>query len=288
MRGDKHGGSGAGKIVGIDTFWNIPRCCIQTNIFGVVIKSRPNGIWMTKEEFRQWRQGFGLTQDETAEMFGVTRNTVQNWENGPSALPASIDSLCEIWSDRLRKEIADLGPVTLNYADGPMFVSPYGPRTRMAQLRQEPYATNAAAIARVRKLWHEPGFHGPFIVEKDDKPLWNQVELMRVVVGDDTRAPTVRNTINKLAKYVLNNSDAFAQDGRRMFTKPEADKHKKRIESVARRLEQLAVEAENRFVAHEEFHELLSQLHELGFYPTERLVRSVAQAIVGEEVAAAV
>jgi len=125
-------------------------------------------------------------------------------------------------------------------------------------------------------------------VEKDNKPLWNQVELMHVIDGDDTRAPTVRNTINKLAKYVLNNSDAFAQDGRRMFTKPEADKHKKRIESVARRLEQLAAEAENRFVAYEEFHKLLSQLHELGFFPTERLVRSVAQAIAGEEVAAAV
>jgi hypothetical protein len=158
----------------------------------------------------------------------------------------------------------------------------------MAQLRQVPYATNAAAIARVRNLWRGPGFHGPFIVEKDDKPLWNQVELMRVVDGDDTRAPTVRNTINKLAKYVLNNSDAFAQDGRRMFTKPEAEKHKRRIESVACRLERLAGEAENRFVAYEEFHELLSHLHELGFYPTERLVRNVAQAIAGEEVAAAI
>ena len=105
---------------------------------------------MTKQEFREWRERFGLTQDDLAKRFGVTRNTVQNWESGPSALPGTLGDACKVWEDRLRKEIAEIGPVTLCYTDGPMFIDPYGPRRKLAMLQQEPYPTNAAALARVK------------------------------------------------------------------------------------------------------------------------------------------
>jgi hypothetical protein len=188
-----------------------------------------------------------------------------------------------VWTDRLKKEIPDLGPVTLIYADAPMFIAPYGPRGRIAQLRQEPYATNAAALARVRILWDRPDFHGPFIIEKDHRPLWNQVELMRVVEGSDRGAPTVRNTIAKVAKYVLANSEASARDGRRMLTRAEAKEHKEKVEAVGRELDKLAEEAEDRTLSYPEFEVLLRKLHKLGFYPLERLVGGVAHAIAGEE-----
>lgn len=242
---------------------------------------------MTKEEFREWRQQFGLTQDEAAEKFGVKRNTIQNWENGGTALPGTLAGACEVWTDRLKKEIPELGPVTLIYADAPMFVAPYGPRGKMAMLQQEPYATNAAAIARVRLLWGRRDFHGPFIIEKDHKPLWNQVELMRVVDGSDRGAPTVRNTIAKVAKYVLAHSDVYARDGRRSLTQAEAKVQKDKIEAIGRELGALAEEAERRPVLYEEFDTLLRGLHKLGFFPLGRLVSGVAHAITGAEVAAA-
>jgi hypothetical protein len=113
------------------------------------------------------------------------------------------------------------------------------------QLQQEPYATNAAALARVRVLWGRPDFHRPFIIEKDHRPLWKQVELMRVVDGSDRGAPTVRNTIAKVAKYVLANSEASARDGRRMLTPAKAKEHKEKVEAVGRELNKLAEEAED-------------------------------------------
>jgi transposase len=242
---------------------------------------------MTKKEFRDWRQRFGLTQDEAANLFGVKRNTIQNWEAGATALPGTLEGACEIWTDRLRKQIPDLGPVTLIYADAPMFVAPYGPRGKMAMMQQEPYATNAAAIARVRFLAARPDFQGPFILEKDHKTLWNQVELGRVIDGTDRGAPTVRNTIAKVAKYVTDHSHTYARDGRRALMPTEAKARQENIATIGARLAELAEEAEDRHVPYAEFEVLLRSLHALGFFPLDRLVSGVAHAITGEEVAAA-
>jgi hypothetical protein len=86
---------------------------------------------------------------------------------------------CAVWEDQLKKEMADLGPVTLCYADGPMWVDPYRPRNRFPMLRQEGYPTNSAALARLRMIWGDNDVHGPFIMERSGNSVWNQVELAR-------------------------------------------------------------------------------------------------------------
>jgi hypothetical protein len=238
---------------------------------------------MTKEEFRRWREQFGLTQSDTANRFGVTRNTIQNWENGASTMPSTIGDACAVWEDRLKKETAELGPVTLCYADGPMWIDPYGPRHKAASMELEPYPTNAAGLARVRMIWDQPNVHGPFIMEKSGGPLWNQVELARVVDGSDKGAPTVRNTIARLANYILENSAVFVR-GVKMPTVGEIEAKAAAIRSVGEELLHLAAESEKRFVAYVEFEALLSELHKLGSYPTNRHVGDVAHAIHGEEI----
>ncbi len=239
---------------------------------------------MTKQEFREWREQFGLTQDEIAKRFGVSRNTVQNWEYGPSALPGTLGDACTVWENRLKKEVAEIGPVTLCYADGPMFIDPYGPRGRAAMLQQEPYPTNAAALARVRILWRKPGFCSPFIMEKAGTILWNQVELMRVVDGSDKGAPTVRNTIAKVAAYVAENSHIFAR-GRKPLAPAEVEARTSAIRAIGKGLVQLSEESEERTVEYSEFEALLDQLHKLGFFPTQRQVSDLAHAFRGEEIA---
>jgi Helix-turn-helix len=237
---------------------------------------------MTKEEFREWRERFGLTQSDIAKRFGVSRNTIQNWESGATAMPNMIGDACSVWGDRLKKELAELGPVTLCYADGPMWIDPYGPRTKLASIELEPYPTNSAALARVRMIWGQPNVHGPFITEKSGGPLWNQVELARVVDGSDRGAPTVRNTITRLAAYVLEDS-GFVR-GVNAPTKKQIDDQTAAIRSVGKQLTELAAESEARFVSYQEFEVFLSRLHKLGFYPTERQVGDVAHAIRGEEI----
>ena len=83
---------------------------------------------MTGTEFRERRERCGLTQSEIAKAFGVSRNTVQNWESGATALPSTIDQGFMVWEDRFKKNTAARGPVTLCYADGPMWVDAYRPR----------------------------------------------------------------------------------------------------------------------------------------------------------------
>jgi hypothetical protein len=46
-------------------------------------------------------------------------------EGEATPIPQAVDMSCEIWEARLKQENPDLGPVTLIYSDGPMFVDPY-------------------------------------------------------------------------------------------------------------------------------------------------------------------
>jgi len=238
---------------------------------------------MIPAELKQWRERFGLTQAELAKRLGVTRNTIQNYESGATPLPATLEQACAAWEDRFNKDTAELGPLTLCYADGPMWVDPYRPRNRFPMLRQEAYPTNSAALARVRMIWGGVDVHGPFIVERSGKPLWNQVELARVVDGSDSNAPTVRNTIRRLANYILENSAVFVR-GVKTPSLEEIQAKTAEIRATGEALLQLAAESDERYVRYEEFEILLKRLHALGSYPTNRQVSDVAHAIHGEEI----
>jgi hypothetical protein len=162
-------------------------------------------------------------------------------------------------------------------------VDPYRPRNRYPMLRQEAYPTNSAALARVRMIWGDTDVHGPFIIERSGNPVWNQVELARVVDGSDNNAPTVRNTIKRLADYILENKTAFVR-GERTPTVKEIEAITASIQATGEALLQLATESETRCVTYAEFEVLLKRLHELNTYPTNRQVGDVAQAIQGEEI----
>lgn len=239
---------------------------------------------MTPVEFRTWRERFGLTQGDLGKRLGVTRNTIQNWENGATALPGMLNDACAVWEDRLKQEMAESGPVTLCYSDGPMWVDAYRPRNRLPSLQLEPYPTNSAALARVKMIWGTEGVYGPFIMEESGGALWNQVQLARVVDGSDNGAPTVRNTIRRLANYILENSAVFVR-GVKMPTVEEIKGITASIEATGEALLQLATESETRCVTYVEFEVLLKRLHELNTYPTNRHVGDVAHAIRGEEIA---
>lgn len=241
---------------------------------------------MTKEELRKWRERFGLTQGEFATRFNLSRNTIQNWEAGVTPLPSTIAGACAVWEDRLKKEMADIGPLTLIYADGPMFVDPYRPRNRASALHHEPFPTNAAALARVQHLWAREDFDGPFIIEKSGQPLWNQIELEHVVNGNDKGAPTLANTIRKVSEYVRANSHIHVREGARMSSDKERQDAKKGMEAIADELDVMVKRVPQGAVRYSDFEALLSRLHALGFFPPNKLVSDVAHAAHGNELAA--
>ena len=234
------------------------------------------------QEFKAWRERLKLTQETVAQRFRVSRTTIQNWESGATPISQAVEMSCEIWEPRLKQEDPDLGPVTLIYTDGPMFVDPYGPRQRLAMMRQEACPTNAWAIARVLKCWGRDGFCNPFIIEKSGKPLWNVIELQRVVEGSDTGAPTVSNLLKAIAEGVKSTSASFVWTGK--GPNPSGrEERRQRIEGLATELDALAATTLDNSDSRQQVEEVFFKLRSLGKMPQDSLVNSIAQAFAAAE-----
>jgi hypothetical protein len=238
---------------------------------------------MFGKELKAWRERMRLRQERVAEKLGVTRTTIQNWESGATPIPKAVEMSCEVWEHRLKQEDPDFGPVTLIYSNGPMFINPQGPRSPLSIMRQEPYLTNAAAIARVQKLWGRDDFHNPFVIEGNGKPLWNVVELERVINGSDTGAPTLANLIKAIAKNVRATSTLFPRSGPKSDPS-EMEQRQHAIEGLAEELENSAVTEVPSADYQRKIEDLFSKLRTLGKRPPGSLVNNVAQAFVAAEI----
>lgn len=229
---------------------------------------------MKGEDFKRWREATRLTQQQVADRFSVSRATVQNWES--SMTPQAVDMSLQIWESRLRQENPETGPVTLIYSDGPMFINPYGPRKRAAMMHQEPFPKNAGAIARVQLLWNRDGFHNAFIIEESGKPLWNVVELQRIVEGGDDNAPTLVNLLKRAAREIRENSGIFVR-GVKSPTQAEIKTRTTAIEAVAGKLEKIADAGHERATKSlQEIDALFSRLLELGTRAPDSIVSGIA------------
>jgi hypothetical protein len=192
-----------------------------------------------------------------------------------------VETACTFWERRLKQENPGVGPVTLIFADAPMFVDPYGPRGRTAMLHQEPYPSNTAAIARVLALSGRHNFHNPFIIEKSGEDLWNAVELDRVARGEDSGAPTLVNLLRRLAKHVQGTSTLYVRSGSKMPSQYEAKAKQERIEALAVEINNLADAAADDRITYPQIEERLSALRALGKFAPDDLVFGIAQAFGG-------
>jgi DNA-binding XRE family transcriptional regulator len=235
---------------------------------------------MDASEFSAWRKRAGITQEELADRWArVTRTTIQNWESGATPIPQAVETACTTWERRLKQENPTLGPVTLIFADGPMFIDPYGPRRPLAMMHQEPYQSNAAAIARVVELAGHSDFHNPFVIEKSGEDLWNAIELGRVARGEDSEAPTLVNLLRRLAKHVTETSAQYVRSGPKMPSHQEVKARQQRIEMLAAEIGGLADAAAHGPVSRTDVEKRLSSLRELGKFAPDSLVSGIAHAL---------
>jgi hypothetical protein len=238
---------------------------------------------MNAQELIAWRREVGVTQERFAEICGVARSTVQNWEAG-SSIPNAVESHCQIWGKRLRQEDPRRGPVTLVYADAPMFINPNMPRGRLAMLQQEPFLINAFALKRAQQLWNDAAFYNPFVLEENGRELWNSVELGRAVRGEDPNAPTPENwrrrSLTALADFAKKNAlTNIVYDGPALPTAKEKDVRHRRILELATELDQLAEQpfAPKTYTAAED---VFGKLRGLGRMLPDDLVSDLAWAFL--------
>jgi DNA-binding XRE family transcriptional regulator len=234
---------------------------------------------MNALDFKNWREKLRLTQQQVADRLGVSRTTIQNWESD-TPIPQSVEMSCKVWGHRIKQENPAIGPLTLVYSDGPMFIDPYGPRRRPAMMQQEPFPTNAAVLARVQQLAGGTNFYNPFVIEADHQPLWNAPELARVLQGEDSDAPTLANMLHKTAKAVRDDAANFVRSGPKSPTPAEKEARKKAIVAQADLLDKFAEgslsEIAGNYLAVEKIFE---QLRTLGTRAPDQLVSGIAFAV---------
>jgi Helix-turn-helix len=233
---------------------------------------------ITGSELRAWRDSFGLSQQELAEKSGVTRQTVQNWEGAAGPLSKSVATGIQYLDRRLRQEDPLRGPVTLVYADGPMFISPYGPR-RVAMMQQETHTSNAAVLARVRMLMSGNKFFNPFVMEGEMLDLWNMMELQNAIDGRDDGAPTVSNMLHKLTASIRTDAPNYVRTGPKLDGRPDIDKRVRELEALSMQLERIAVQSLPEILGeYRTIEAILGQVRSLGLRPKDNLVSGLAQA----------
>jgi DNA-binding XRE family transcriptional regulator len=136
---------------------------------------------MDRWEFLKWRKTLGFTQAEAGQKLGVNRGTIQHWENGITRIPQAVELACQELTRRW-KQRPDFGPVTLVYADGPMWQPPDGPR-RNPLIQCELHPNNEAAIQQACRLRGSSAFINPLIIEEDGGIVWTGPELLRECHG---------------------------------------------------------------------------------------------------------
>jgi hypothetical protein len=234
---------------------------------------------MNGQDFKAWRTSFDLTQADVADRFGVTRTTVQNWEALPGPLPNAVNYGLTLWTRTLKQAQPLRGPVTLNYSDGPLFIQPFGPRRPLAMLHQETHPNNAAVLARVQVLAGADGMFNPFVLEEGAHDLWNIVELQRVMVGEDSNAPTLPNMVCRLAAGIRADAPYYVRSGARMATSAEQDKRMRELEALAVVLDSIGKQTMQEVVGQQANIEgIMQQVQTLGLRLRNDLVSGIASA----------
>jgi transcriptional regulator with XRE-family HTH domain len=125
----------------------------------------------------KWRRKLKYSQFEAAAMLGLSRAAIQHWETERHPISNVIELACEELTRRW-KQRPEFGPVTLIYADDPVW-SCADHSTRSLFVQCELYSNNEAAHQRACWLKATRKLVNPLIVAEDGEIVWAAPELLR-------------------------------------------------------------------------------------------------------------
>jgi DNA-binding XRE family transcriptional regulator len=132
---------------------------------------------MNGTELREWRRLLGLTQEQAAKEFEVTRATVQNWEYEITAVPRAVElasrQILRLWKRRL-----EFGPVTLVYAMPALGTAAYEPES-LPVFFCERYPNNKAALLACSTRIGTRDFSSSFILDDAKSVIWSGMDLLK-------------------------------------------------------------------------------------------------------------
>ena len=128
---------------------------------------------MNGTELRDWRGLLGLTQEQAAKEFEVTRATVQNWEYGITAVPRAVElasrQILRRWKRRL-----EFGPVTLVCSMPPLRAAADEPES-LPVFFCERYPNNKAALLACSTRIGTRAF----ILDDAKSVIWSGMDLLK-------------------------------------------------------------------------------------------------------------
>ena len=129
-------------------------------------------------DFKKWRKKLKYSQFEAAKKLGVRRAAVQHWESERVPISKVVELACEELTRRWKQRPA-FGPVTLLYANEPVWPGRHHHPTRRLFVQCELYADNEAALRRACSLQKSQNLINPlFIVAQDGEIVWASPELL--------------------------------------------------------------------------------------------------------------
>jgi hypothetical protein len=79
-------------------------------------------------------------------------------------------------TERRKRQAHEYGPVSLYYADGPL----WGSSDKQVVVERETFASNAEALKRLSALFGSSEIFNPFITDPTDETIWTEHELRSV------------------------------------------------------------------------------------------------------------
>lgn len=132
---------------------------------------------MSTWNFKEWRKRLGYTQSEAAGQLGLSRATIQYWEAKLRPVPLEVEFACRELLRRW-KQRPEFGPVTLLYADDPIWQE-VSPPCGVRLLQCERHPDNESAIMRAVWLTKSKVLVTPLITEDDGNVIWSGQDLLR-------------------------------------------------------------------------------------------------------------
>ena len=129
---------------------------------------------MDNWEFLKWRRTLGYTQAQLADILGVNRGTIQNWERGSTKVSKMAQlALPEI--ARRRKQEPTYGPVTLFCADAPLGDQSSQP----SSFHRATFLSNEDAFKEISRAIEKSKFQSALIIDQEGVAVWAGEELAR-------------------------------------------------------------------------------------------------------------
>jgi transcriptional regulator with XRE-family HTH domain len=128
-------------------------------------------------DFKKWRRKLKYSQSGAAEKLGLRRAAVQHWESERVPISKDVELACDELTERWKRR-PEFGPITLMYADEPVWPGPDDSARRLF-VQCELYANNEAALQRACWLKEARNFINPLIIGQDGEIVWASPELLR-------------------------------------------------------------------------------------------------------------